>query len=740
MTRCLIAFLSLWLCLAGAALSDSPSQPADALRAALGRIERLAYRPDSPERATAMATELAAAEGAWHGLSARLDAATVPEAMAALAAGVAAGDGSRIARARGQVWAGVQAAAMTRGLAVLAAGDARLARDWLLIRDYARAARDTAATLALVEAEAGRLDPQEAARIVRDDLLATYAGELKLALSRAQDDLAKAQPVRLAADIGRAEGLSELMSPPLGAALGAEGVARLRADLGLAVDGDAAALDRAVRVLAAWSPVALPAAERSRRALLLHRFLGMVWVEYKDGVRDGQVTVALEYHEAALFRDRAEMLFADLRPALGEGPAPARLESILAELKHLIDRKADPAGVRALTDEAQALVTVAFGAATTAGGYQAAVELLPMALDEMLLMASAGDWTGAEAKRIEAYSWFDPDIEQRLMPRAPGLALQLEAQFWEGSAADPGLGAVIATGQDAERLGRTMDRLKARLAAARQVIEAPLSPLSAGVQSAGIILREGLEAVLILAALLAALSGEGIGANRWRRPVLAGVGLALVASLALWQAARGLIAVSTLQRELLEGATALLAVAVLVPLALTIFAPAKGGHVARLRGRLRAAGGSAAAIFALAFLVVFREGFETVLFYGALLADAPAPAVLTGMGLGTLAVLLAGGLVLGLGRRLPVGLLFRVTGAMLAVLSVMMTGAGVRGLQTAALVPATPVGWFPDVEVLQVWFGIFPVAETLAAQGFVLAIYLGAFLRRRMPRPAALRA
>lgn len=740
MIRLFLSALSFLLVLSGATLADSPSKSAETLRTTLGRLERLAYRSESPERSAALAEELAVATAAWQALAPHLGEGPVAGEMTALAEAVAAGDGAGIARARGRIWAGVQAGAMARGLAALEAGDLLSARDWLLIRDYARAARDTAATLALAEAGSGRLAMAEAARVVRDELLSTYDGELKLALARAGDNLAKGQSQRLAGDIGRAEGLAALLSPQLQAALGPEGLAQLRADLDRAGSGDAASLARAAEALASWSAVALPEAERDRRALLLHRYLGMVWIEYKDGVRDGKVKVALEYHEAALFRDRAAMLFADLRPALADEATVARLETLLTDLKTLHAAKADPAVLRELTDEAQELVTAAFGAATTAGGYAAAVELLPAALDEMLRAAGAGDWVTAEAKRIEAYSWFDPDIEQRLMPRDPGLALRLEALFWEGSAAEPGLGAIIATGKDAPALASVSATLKSRLAEARTQIEAPLSPVTAAVQSAGIILREGLEAVLILAALLAALAGEGIGAARWRRPVLAGIGLALAASLALWQAARGLISITTLERELLEGATALLAVAVLVPLALTIFAPAKGGHAARLRGRLRAAGGSAWAIFALAFLVVFREGFETVLFYEALLTDAPAPAVLSGLGLGTLAVLLAGWAVLGLGQRLPVGLLFKVTGAMLAVLSLMLTGAGIRGLQTAALLPATPVGWFPEAEALQLWLGLFPVAEALLAQAAVLGVYGLAFLWGRKTRAGALRA
>lgn len=181
-----------------------------------------------------------------------------------------------------------------------------------------------------------------------------------------------------------------------------------------------------------------------------------------------------------------------------------------------------------------------------------------------------------------------------------------------------------------------------------------------------------------------------------------------MASLALWRAAQGLIAISTLQRELLEGTTALLAVAVLVPLALTIFAPAKGRPCRPATGSVAGGGRLGRGDLHWPSWSSSARGFETVLFFQALLTDASAVAVLSGLGLGTLAVLLAGWAVLGLGRRLPVALLFKVTGALLAILSVVMTGAGIRGLQTAALLPATPVNWFPDNEVMQVWLEPFP--------------------------------
>ncbi len=259
------------------------------------------------------------------------------------------------------------------------------------------------------------------------------------------------------------------------------------------------------------------------------------------------------------------------------------------------------------------------------------MESLPLALDDVLALARAGDWAAAELKRLEAYSWYDPDIEGRLKPRDANAALRLEARFWEGSASRPGLGSLIAA-QDALALAGEVAGIKADLVAAQASIDATLSAPALVLQSAGILFREGLEAVLILAALLAALRAEGVAPPASASPAIAmGVALALAGSLALWAGARWLFSLGTLAREALEGSTALLAAVVLVWLVLGL--SAGGGHVAALRARL-AGEANPLTVGMLAFLVVFREGFETVLFYEALLADAAPLPVLAGLGPG----------------------------------------------------------------------------------------------------------
>lgn len=124
-----------------------------------------------------------------------------------------------------------------------------------------------------------------------------------------------------------------------------------------------------------------------------------------------------------------------------------------------------------------------------------------------------------------------------------------------------------------------------------------------------------------------------------------------------------------------------------------------------------------------------------MLFYEALLIDAPAVPVLAGLLAGALLSAIIGYAVLVLGAKLPLAAFFRLTGAMLAVLCIMLIGSGVRGLQTAAVVGATPVGWFPDRPWLQLYFGLYPVAEALLAQAAVAAgLLLSVVWLLRRPR------
>lgn len=731
--------LALSLVFAFPALADQPPAPwqeAEVIRLESTRIERLMLRKPSDPARDEITGRLGRLEAAWAAACPAYGAACADAgaALPAYAAAVRAGDGPAAARARQLFWAGLTGAAGQRALDAIAAGDAVAAEGWLHIRDYARTTGDTTATRAIAGLVAGSMTREEAAAAVSGELLTVAASELRLALREARAHARAGHATLLAGDLGRAEGMARILSANLAERLGEEGRDALMADLARAVAGDAGAIDAAEARLATYAPVALAADEVMRRARLMRRFTVLIQFDYQNGVRGGEISNALEYREAVTFRARAALILGEVAPGMPAREDATRLASLYAQMETLIAARGEPDTLRPLTDEALARIDRNFGAEVAQGGYALAVESLPVALEAIATAAREGDWLAAEAARLEAYAWFDPDIEQRLVPRAPALALRLEAMFWEGSAARPGLGRLVETRAAPEAIADETAMLLATLDEARALIETPFSFAGAAVQSAGILFREGLEAVLILAALLAALRAEGGDPSRYRGAIGLGAGGAVLASVALWGAARWLIAISTLAREAIEGGTALLAALVLIWLTLGL--AAHGGQVAALRRRL-AAGVSAGGLAVLAFFVVFREGFETILFYEALLVDAPQLAVLAGLVAGACAVALIAWAVLAAGRRLPLRALFRVTGVLLGVLAVMLTGAGIRGLQTAALMGATPVSWFPENYHLQLWLGLYPVAESLAAQALVIAVFVLAWALRRWRAPAA---
>jgi high-affinity iron transporter len=211
-----------------------------------------------------------------------------------------------------------------------------------------------------------------------------------------------------------------------------------------------------------------------------------------------------------------------------------------------------------------------------------------------------------------------------------------------------------------------------------------------------------------------------------------------------WILARTLIPVSGGSRELIEGVTALVAVAVLLYVSHWLFQKTyvhDWKEYLRQHAGAAVARGSALAMAGLAFAAVYREGFETVLFYQALQFDVGARAILAGFIPGALLIVALGVAIVRYGVRLPIRRVFSITNAILLYLAFTFLGKGLYNLQEAGLFSPAPLAWLPDHQVLRQLFGIYPVVQTLAAQlGFVTlvaATYL--VYRARTARTAAAR-
>ncbi|MGV6395566.1 FTR1 family protein [Pseudomonas caspiana] len=227
-----------------------------------------------------------------------------------------------------------------------------------------------------------------------------------------------------------------------------------------------------------------------------------------------------------------------------------------------------------------------------------------------------------------------------------------------------------------------------------------------------ILLREGLEAILVLAAILAFL--RNTGQESAVRSVNIGWGLALLAGLGTWALAAYVIDVSGAQRELLEGATALFASVMVLWLGVWMH---DRRHAAAWQDYIKSSlvgGGGRFGFAILAFFSVYRELFEVILFYETLWLQAgPAGhnAVLAG---GATALVLLIGLawvILRGSAKLPLALFFGINAALLCALSVVFAGHGVKALQEAGIFGTRPVPFFEFD-----WLGIHADAYSLSAQ------------------------
>ncbi|MFJ4247302.1 high-affinity iron transporter [Pseudomonas helmanticensis] len=236
-----------------------------------------------------------------------------------------------------------------------------------------------------------------------------------------------------------------------------------------------------------------------------------------------------------------------------------------------------------------------------------------------------------------------------------------------------------------------------------------------------ILLREGLEAILVLAAILAFL--RNTGQQSAVRSVNVGWGLALLAGLGTWALAAYVIDVSGSQRELLEGATALFASVMVLWLGVWMH---DRRHAAAWQDYIKSSlvgGGGRFGFAILAFFSVYRELFEVILFYETLWLQAgPAghDAVLAG---GATALVLLVGLawvILRGSAKLPLTLFFSINAALLCALSVVFAGHGVKALQEAGIFGTRPVAFFEFD-----WLGIHADAYSLTAQAVaIVAIVL----------------
>ena len=402
----------------------------------------------------------------------------------------------------------------------------------------------------------------------------------------------------------------------------------------------------------------------------------------------------------------------DVPPALSSFATTGRMSDadLLAALEAENNAGATPARVAAIR-RAQP--------DATASARAQVFEQVRAQLESTYALARKGD-SSANTRAFDAYMIFE-QVERGVRAKNPALAADLEGDF-------AALRVQVARPNGEDGLETLRRRLDARLEQAETILGTNLSPPNLVLQSFVIMLREGLEAILIVGALMTFL--VKMGASHRKRDINFGVGAALVASLATAFAVETVFHLSPANQEVLEGITMVVATVVLFYVSYWLLSKmevVKWNHFVKSKVNDALTSGSSWALASAAFLAVYREGFETVLFYKALFltgGDGGSMPILTGILIGA-AVLV--GVYIGISRfgvRLPLKPFFGVTSAFLYYMAFVFAGKGVAELQAGGLLPTTMLAWAPRLPAL----GVYPTLEPLLAQALLLALLLAALV------------
>jgi high-affinity iron transporter len=341
-------------------------------------------------------------------------------------------------------------------------------------------------------------------------------------------------------------------------------------------------------------------------------------------------------------------------------------------------------------------------------------------LESTYVLARMSD-SSAGTKAFDAYMTFE-QVERGLRAKNPGLAAELESSF-------AALRGLITEGSSDASIEEVRKRLTLDLERAERTLGDDPSPASLFLQSLVILVREGLEAILIVGALMTFL--VKLGASERKRDINIGVAAAVGASLLTALALETIFHLTPAKQEALEGATMMLAMAMLFYVSYWLFSKmevVKWNHFVKSKVHNALTSGSSLALASAAFLAVYREGFETVLFYKALYLSGGGGStgmpILGGMVAGTLVLVGVYIAISRFGVRLPLKSFFGVTSALLYYMAFVFAGKGVVELQESGLLPTTMISWAPRVPLL----GIYPTIESLLVQGVLLVLLLGALV------------
>jgi high-affinity iron transporter len=749
---CLVVILGLGTVVshqARAADATNPASAAEIVRSAL--TEALLAMPADPESANkAFAEALQAYKNRLHAKLGQTAPATdrISDGFARAKQAFGKGDPMMFADARAQIWTGILAGGYAVVTQAIKDGDGETARTWLQLREFRKTTRfsrpDTNATVAIEKFLAGQISSDEALAQVEADLLDTYQARLRISIQDLRDASAKGFATRMAESASLADGYFAMLAPAYKEQRGSaelEKAQRIFAELRSSVlsgKDPASGLDQLEKLLHGFRAAPLSSEEKARRAGQLQRFISLVPIEYSRGVRNGAVVRDFEIIEAITFRDGAAAAFDDLQTALEpfDPGKTARVEELLESLQRRLlaasqqKEVADPDEIEATASEIGAILNEIMPEEwlkqNSAGDFDAVAAVL----DQMESAVAQGQYDLAESARLQAYAIMETGPEPKLVAFAPQFIPELESLFWYGQGEQIGLAQLIQDRASLADIKKTREQLDSVLSKSQEAIGGINSPNSIRFNSTIIVFREGLEAVLILAALLAGLQ-RGEYAHL-RRPLWWGTLASLVATAITWIAARELLLTLASYGERVEAVVSLMAVVILLLITNWFFHQSYWTDWLRnfQKRKWSIAGGTVGQSLAMAMLgfeSIYREGFETVLFLQALVLDSSPGLVLQGVVIGMIGVSLVGLILFKIQVTLPYKKMLIVTGVLIVSVLYTMIGNTVNSFQVVGWMPLHPIRGLELPYWAGLWFGMYPTWEGMILQPFGAIFVIGSY-------------
>lgn len=673
-------------------------------------------------------------------------------------AAIQRGDEPALARARAEAWSALLYGANQGLEKSVKAGDAAQTRDWLAVREFRVASKlsrlNADATEAIEDLAAGKIKPDAALAAVRSDVLDGYQARFNDSLRELQTSQEQGFHTLAAEQKALAQGYFELLADSYTGQRGEAATRQVEAQLAALPTS----LSTVQNTLQGFRAALLSEREVHGRASQVLRFLSLVPVEYARGVqKDGdqwRLTNEVEINEARTFLEGSVTALSDVSPLLKD---QAKAKELAQAYSVLAAKMTQPAltksviSVSELEAQVDALLTqtrATFPADWQKSDANADLDVIRSQFDAVVTAAEAGDWTAAENARLDAYSLLESGTEARIAVFNPDLKTRLEDLIWNGTQ-PAGLATLIQRHAPASEFKATRAELQSTLAEVGKILGTDVAPAAVATNAGIIVFREGLEAVLILAALMGSLrKGEMV---KLRRPMWLGAAAALFATGITWAIMQQTLSMLGKYGEKLEAVVGVIAIGVLLLIMnwffhqvywtdrMASFQKHKHELTHGQKGASQAMQAQWWGLAVLGFTSIYREGFETVLFLQSLILQAGAASVLSGTAIGLASVLAVGVAVFKWQAKLPMKKLLIWTGMLICAVLGVMVGNTTHILQLVGWLRVHPLP-FEIPAWLGLWLGLHATWEGVVLQIASMIAVIGSFFAAEALKERELKA